>query len=105
MTLQEFAEVLRKVTDKVYHFKADDGVAGQYIIWQEMGGTALYGSGTRLAVVKEVQAELYTAEEFDPMLDELLKVFEENDIVFEEPVTAYEKEVGYIRHLIKCQIL
>ena len=105
MTLQEFRNLLLTITDKVYHFEAFKEALGQYIVWQEIGGSALHGSGQRQEKVKRIQVELYTENEFESLLDELMEALESADVAFEEPVTTYDADTKCIRHIIECEVV
>lgn len=105
MTLIQFCDVLKTVSNQVFHYEAFGGVSGEHIIWQETGGRSLYGSDRRQEVIREVQVDLYTKTEYTETLDKLLTALEEAEVSFEEPVTSYEKETGYIRHTIECEVI
>lgn len=105
MTLQEFRDLLLDVTDKVYHFEAAGEATGQHIVWQETGGHALAGSNVRREVAREVQIDLYTTEEFDPLLEQLLTVLEAAEVAFSEPTTVYDTDTQLIRHIVECEVV
>ena len=105
MTLQGFRDLLLTVTDKVYHFEAYQEVSGQYIIWQEIGARANYGSGCRQDIVKRIQVDLYTEDEFNSVLEELMQVLENADVAFEGPETIYDKDAKCIRHILSCEVI
>lgn len=105
MTLNQFRDVLLTVTDKVYQFEAMGDAEQEHIVWQETGGRALYGDGKRQERIGQLQVELYTKEPETPLLEMLLKALEEADVAFEEPVPDYERETGFIRHIIECEVI
>ncbi len=105
MTLQQFGDLLATVTDHVYHYEAAEGTSGTYIVWQEIGGRALYGSDQRVARIHEVQVKYYTGQEFDPVIEHLTELFEANDIAFQEPTVTYDSTAKTICYLIACEMI
>ena len=105
MTLREFRDLLLTVTEHVYHFEAAKETADSYIVWQEVSGRALAGSDRRQEVIRDVQVDFYTTIEFDPVLEEVLQVLEENGVAFEEPQTGFDPDTRMIRHIIECEVV
>ena len=104
MTLQELRDLLLQITDKVYHFEAAQESSGRYIVWQETGGRALSGSNRRQEVIRDVQIDLYTEEDFDPMVEQILNQLEDAGIAVNEPTTVYDPDTCLIRHIIECEV-
>ena len=105
MTPSQFHDVLLAVTDKAYHFDAMGDTEQEHIVWQETGGRAFHGNGMRQERIRQLQVELYTKKEETPLLERVLEALEEADVAFEEPVTDYEQETGFIRHIIECEVI
>ena len=105
MTLEAFEDILLSVTDGVYHFTAPSDLAQDYIVWQETGGKAFYADNMRKEQIRQIQVELYAAEEYPSLLYRLLAVLEEADVAFEEPEAVYGQETGVVRYTVACEIL
>lgn len=103
MTLQEFRNILLGVTGNVYHSEAPGDVRGEYIIWQEKGGRALYASDARSETVRKIQVELYTGEEFTETTDRILDALEKNGVAFREPEPYFDPDTKKTRYIIECE--
>ena len=104
MTLQELRDLLLRITDKVSHIEAAQEASGRYIVWHEKGGRALSGSRRRQEVIRDVQIDLYTEEDFDPMVEQILNQLEDAGIAVNEPTTVYDPDTCLIRHIIECEV-
>lgn len=105
MTSEQFRDVLKQVTDQVYHFESMGDTAGEHIVWQETSGRGIYGGNRRKGAVKRLQVDLYTKDDSGALLEKLLEALDTDEIAFDEPVTTYEKETGYIRHIVECEVV
>lgn len=105
MTLEQFSDVLKQVTDQVHHFESMGDTAGEHIVWQETSGRGIYGGNRRKGAVKIIQVDLYTKDDSGELLEKLLEALDTDEIAFAEPVTTYEKETGYTRHIVECEVL
>ena len=105
MTLEQFCDVLKQAADQVYHFESMGDSAGEHIVWQETSGRGIYGGNRRKGAVKIIQVDLYTTDESGELLGKLLEVLDTDEVAFTEPVTTYEKETGYIRHTVECEVV
>lgn len=105
MTLKEFRGDLLTVTKAVYHLEAEDGAEMPYIVWQEVKGRALHASGKRQEVIRRIQVDLFTLDEFEPLLDLLLEKLEQGDVAFTEPETIYDTDAKSIRHIVECEVV
>ena len=77
----------------------------EYIIWQETGSRSFYASNVRSETVRRIQVELYTAKEYTETLEKLLKVLEDNEVAFEDPVPDYDRETKRFRYIVECEVL
>ena len=112
MKSQKFKEILKEIEKyPAYHLEAfhsnggDNNKDKKYIVWQETGWKAYYGSDGRKAVVVFIQVELYTEDDFDPLLDELIALLEKHNISFLEPVTTFDISTKKILHIIECEVI
>lgn len=103
--MQEFKKMLETVLEEVYHFEAWQEAGEEYIIWQETGSRSYYASGIRSETVQRIQVELYTAKEYQEPLEKLLKVLEDNEVAFEDPVPDYDRETKRFRYIVECEVL
>lgn len=101
MTLDELGALLAGVHPKSYHYTAGKQT-GSYVVWQEYAARRQTG-GPLLAV--NVQVDLYTRKELDPMVDRLLQALEGAGVYHQEPEVGYDPDTGYLRHTIECEIV
>lgn len=102
MTLNEFAAVLTGGGITTYHNQAPDKPGKRYIVWQEY--MAKKQTSTPL-ILQKIQVDFYTREELDKRLDAFLSYLDDAGVFFEEPLTTYDSETGYTRHIIECEII
>ncbi|MCM1190742.1 MAG: hypothetical protein NC541_15815 [bacterium] len=105
MSLQEFGEMLKSVTEAVYHFEAWQETAGEYLVWQETGSRSTHASNVRRETVKRIQVELYTEEEFSETPERLMETLEEYEIAFEDPVIEYDRDLKKFRYIWECEVI
>lgn len=105
MTLGQFCDVLKRVTDQVHHFESMGDTAGEHIVWQETSGRGIYGGNRRKGAVRIIQVDLYTKDGSGALLEKLLEALDVDEIAFSEPVTTYEKETEYIRYIVECEVV
>lgn len=105
MSLQDFKRILETVLEEVYHFEAWQETGEEYIIWQETGSRSFYASNVRSETVRRIQVELYTEKEYSETLEKLLKVLEDNEVAFEDPVPDYDRETKRFRYIVECEVL
>jgi hypothetical protein len=104
MTLQEFKDLLLTVTDRVYHLEAwQEGE--EYLVWQELQPRSSKSDNRRGEVIRRVQVDLFTREEFSQTLDKLLEVLNEHDIAFDEPVPGYDTDTKMMRYIVQCEVM
>lgn len=101
MTLHEFGALLAEAYPRSYHYTAEKQM-GSYVVWQEYAARRQAG-GPLLAV--NVQVDLYTRKELDPMVDRVLRALERAGVYHQEPEVSYDPGTGYIRHMIECEII
>lgn len=105
MRLQEFGEILRDVTEEVYHFEAWKETAEEYIVWQETGARSLYAGNVRGETVKRIQVELYTKKEFSETAGKLMRTLEQHEIAFADPILDYDRESKRFRYILECEAI
>lgn len=102
MTLDDFAAVLVGTGMPVFHEVAPDTPGDRFLVWQEYYARRQHGG---VLLTRMIQADFYTKTELDPELDRLLGRLDRAGVFFEEPETGYERETGYTRHMIECEII
>ena len=96
---------LLKISDNVYHYEAPKDAVPPYIMWQEVGGAFAFGDGSPIESVKSVQINIFSDKEFDPLIDEVLKLLTQDDIAGNYPATVYDADLKLIRTIIECEVV
>lgn len=103
--LLDFKDILLSVTDKVYHFEPPQSEAPPYIVWQETGGYFSYGGNADAEKVTDVQVNVYSEDEFEPLVDAILAALREQEgIAYDYPVVDYDDDLKLIRTIIECEV-
>lgn len=84
---------LTSVTDNVSHGGRLSG--DRYIVWEEDGGRDLIADNRHTERGVSGTADLFTREEFDPIVYMVGEAFDDNDICWRLISTQYEDETGY----------
>lgn len=108
MTYNQFRELLRGVTEQVYHFEAAGAGVSDRIIWQEAGRGGLYADNTLSESVQRVQLDIYVRSEDSPLFPSLLETLDEQDeITYRVEDTIQEEVKGnrLIRHIVMCEVI
>lgn len=106
MTLPDFRDLLLEVHDKVYHYEPLNDCGKRYIVWTETKGRSHRGDGRRVLPVQRVQVDLYTDQEYDPLLEQLLAALDRNNRVFYgEPIPSYDAATGMSRYIVECEVI
>lgn len=105
MTLREFRDLLLTVTPEVYHLEALEA-GEEYIVWSETGGNALAADGRRSQVVRHIQVDFWTTQEYPTLLETLMETLGSNDCVsVSEPIPDYDEETKMQRFIVECEVL
>lgn len=105
MRLIEFRDLLSAVLPAVYHYTAPETPPGTYLVWNEYSAGGTYADGRRVVKTQQIQLDLYTKTEFDPMLDNLELVLTDAGIAFSGPNTEYDPKTGYIHNQWDCEVI
>ena len=84
---------LTSVTDAVSHGGRLSGC--QYIVWEEDGGKDLLADNRHSERAMTGTADLFTKQEFDPMVYMIGEAFDDYGICWRLASTQYEDETGY----------
>lgn len=103
--LIEFKDFLLSVTENVYHYEAPKNAGLPYVIWQEVGGHSLYGDNFDIESVYRIHLDIYSQNEFDPVIGEIIDVMRVNDIAFDFPFSEYDNDLKLIRTIIECEVV
>lgn len=103
--LLDFKDRLLTVTDNLYHYEAPKGAALPYVIWQEVGGHSLYGDNKDAVNVYRVHLDIYSEDEFDPLVESVLNVLRDGEIAFDFPFSEYDNDLKLIRTIIECEVV
>lgn len=103
--LNNFRDLLLSVTENVFHYEAPKNAPIPHVIWQEVGGHYLHADNTNTESVYDVQLDVYTQNEFDPLIESLLGALKQDDIAFDFPTTEYDNELKLIRTIIECEVI
>ena len=103
--LIDFKDRLLTVTENLYHYEAPKDTSLPYVIWQETGGHSLYGDNTDAVSVYRVQLDIYSENEFDPLIENILNVLREDNIAFDFPFSEYDNDLKLIRTIIECEVI
>lgn len=102
MTLHEFPKALLAAELPVYHQVGPDKPGKRYVVWQEYAGRRQTGGPLK---VWNIQVDLYTKAELDPVIDKVLWALADADVYCDEPEVSYDAETGYTRYMIECEIV
>lgn len=103
--LLEFRDRLLTVTENLYHYEAPKDTPLPYVIWQEVGGHSLYGDNTDGVNVYQVQLDIYSETEFDPLVGSIVEILRADDIAFDFPFSEYDSDLKLIRTIIDCEVV
>lgn len=92
--LENFVKSLLAVTPAVYHDDAAPDHPDQYIVWGIDGGDAYYADNTAAETSLTITVDLFTALEFDPLVDQLQALYNENQVPWYLNSVQYERDTG-----------
>lgn len=98
MTLFEIKEMLLTVTPNVFHFEAV-GQSGNYIVWAEDSeAQSVHSENQKQILVVDVTVDLYTKDEYSPLLTDLKETFNEYGVPFRLLSIQHESDTKYIHY-------
>lgn len=93
-SLKQLISDLLELTQAVYHDDAAPDHPNQYIVWSIDGGENLYADQTAAETSLEISVDLFTADEFDPLADQVQAVFSQNQVAWYINSVQYERDTG-----------
>ena len=103
MTTNEFEQVLRRVTDKVFHLQAPASEP-EYIVWHGYGHNSLIGDdGVRVELLK-VQLDIIWQNAESGFLERIKGVLSEFEIPYFEVEYGYDDEWAAMRCILQTEL-
>lgn len=103
MSLRQFKDILISVTPNTNHRFASKEVF-PYVVFAEMDPYMMRADNRIAEVEDRYFVELYTKKENEPLVDELLAVFDDHEIVVDYS-PDYDQTNGIIRHTFTCRVI
>lgn len=102
---------LRKIRDALNVLDADvghyehKGNKKKYIVWSEDGeGDSLHTDNEKDIQVLSGTVDLFTRDEYDPLIDAVQETFEKNGISYKLISVQYEEETKYIHYEWRVEV-
>lgn len=107
-SLRQFGIDLRhldtQVTYNVYHYWRPM-MQAPFIVWAEDGEADDFHSDNRKSeVLMNVSVDVYTKEEFDPLLDKVFEFLNDSGIPFTIDSVDFEEDTGIIHYSFSCEM-
>lgn len=107
-SLRQFGIDLRhldiQTTYNVYHYWRPM-MQTPFIVWAEDGEADDFHSDNRKSeVLMNVSVDVYTKEEFDPLLDKVFNFLNESGIPFTIDSVDFEEDTGIIHYAFSCEM-
>lgn len=96
--MKSLRDALVSLTEKTYHYTAPPNTDPAYIVWKEDGSNDLTASNIHAEKAWTGVVDLYTNQEFDPLVDGVPKVFERVGAAYNLVSVDYEEETGLIHY-------
>lgn len=103
--LNDFKDHLLEATKKVYHYEVPKNTTLPYVVWQETGGRYFYGDNSGVESVVKVQIDIFSEDEFEPLVDEVISVLNSYDVAVSYPIFDYDTELKVTRAIIECEVV
>ncbi len=100
-------ELLSTVCNNVFHLEEVGNPEGNYIVYVETGKKYESYDNINAYGTYLVDVHVYTRVEYDPLIEALEKLFNDNSIPFELPEIKYGRSEGQmtvVYYLFKCEI-
>lgn len=94
--LQTIKDILVNVCENTYHYQAPEGSKFEkYIVWQEESEYArLMGDGDKMEVRLQGSIDLFTENEYEPLVEQIEAAFKAAHIYIEYTGTLFESDTG-----------
>lgn len=103
MTTKEFEQVLRQVTDKVFHLQAPTGLP-EYVVWHGYGHNSVIGDdGVRVELLK-VQLDVIWQNPGSDFLERIKGVLSEFELPFFEAEYGYDDAWMSMRCILQAEL-
>lgn len=102
--LKQIGEVHKAVIPNVYHYFRSQ-LPPPYGIWQEVGSVQYDANNTAAESAISGSTDYFTKEEFDPVVDGIMKAFRESKFLWRLESVQYEEETGLIHYEFVWEVL
>ena len=104
MTISKFVELLLEICPAVYHHEGFQE-SGDFIVWGEMGETALHADNVRAEEGTLIAVDVLTKKEFPEVPARLKQLFRENEIIYKGPDIVYHPDTGFTQYAYTVELI
>ena len=103
MTLDELKTLLLTIDPALTKWRGD-GTARDYTIWTPHHPISLMSDDKPERVTIMVTIDRWTKDPNDTVPGQILKALEDSYVPTDEPMTLFDEDDGYFRHIIECYV-
>lgn len=102
MTYSELDALLKTVCPETYHLGAPEEV-NRFVVWGETGAGGVSAGGRMLRMSIKFSVYIYTQDEDDSLVDEIIEALENAEVCVSGPVPGYDDERMTLVSVLECE--